>query len=270
MRKMTTIIIEGRLTGFILLFSFMIIVALIVYRTRSTGKLPWLRRIAAIDAIEDAVGRAVEMGKPVICGFGRARSFDSATLAGLSTLSYVAEFTATMGADLIVPLGGGDMGTAGPVTVPIAEELVRTAYTSKGKEEDFKKVEMPYLSDESFCVSTSVVAMLQKLRPGAHVFIGQYYAETMFLAEVSRAVGAISIAGSSGVSGNVACLAVACDYIVIGEEVPAIGAYLSGDPTQRGSIFAQDIIKIITLILIFFGYIAFSFGNDFFSKLISL
>ncbi|MEM3885933.1 MAG: DUF6754 domain-containing protein, partial [Candidatus Methanomethylicia archaeon] len=46
---------------------------------------------------------------------------------------------------------------------------------------------------------------------------------------------------------------VATDYCLIGEEIFAAGAYLSKDPAMIGSIVAQDIGKIISLILIVLG-----------------
>ena len=260
-------IVEGRTTALFMIILMGIFIYWTLRRTSSTGKIPWMRRIAAIDAMEEAVGRAVETGKPVVCGYGRARSFEASTLAGLSTLEYVAKLAASKGAKLIVPLAGSDQGTGGPVTIPIAREIVHNAFSSYTPELEEQNVELRYMGDIGFCVMSATVALLQNERPAAHIFIGQYMAECITLGEVTNTVGAIGIAGASGVGGNVATLAVTCDYVVIGEEVPALGAYFSNDPAMRGSIYAQDIIKLVMAGVIVLGVIGAQFGFNLLSFL---
>lgn len=263
------ILVEGRTTAFILLIGFMFVIFYTVLRARTTGKIPWIRRLIALDAIEELVSRATEMGRDVVCGFGRAEQFNQDTLSGLSTLSYVARHTARLGAHLVVPMGGGRR-EAGPITIPIAQELVSTSYTAEGREEDFNDVEFLYFSPMSFTTAAATVALMQRRKPAAHIFVGQYFAEAIFLAEVTRAVGAMSVAGETGVGGNLACLAVVCDYVIIGEEVTAIGAYISEDPTLRSSIRATDMLKIFTIALMILGILAVQFGTDFLKGLLSL
>ncbi len=73
------------------------------------GRVPKLRRIPGIDAIDEAIGRAVEMGKPVVCSHGianlRGATSGPQTLAGLSVLSYVSKKAIESGARVIVPVG---------------------------------------------------------------------------------------------------------------------------------------------------------------------
>jgi hypothetical protein len=264
------IIVEGRVTAFILLSLYMFYIFYIIRRTRITQKLPWLRRIPALDAIDEAVGRASETEKPVIYAFGRAERFDQNTLSGLAALSYVAKHTADKGAQLIVPMGGGRQ-QAGPLTIPLATDIVKTAYISQGKEEDFEGlVEMRYINPHSFPTAAGTVDILQGLRPAAHIFIGQYGGEAIILAEATAATKTFGIGGMSGVGGNLACFAVCLDYVIIGEEVPAIGAYISEDPTMRGSIYAQDMLKVVSLAILIIGIIAVSFGSDIIKSLLSM
>jgi len=55
---------------------------------------------------------------------------------------------------------------------------------------------------------------------------------------------------------------VACDYTLIGEELYAAGASLSGDPIQMGSIRGQDAAKAIFFVLIVVGVILKLAGID--------
>jgi len=51
-----------------------------------------------------------------------------------------------------------------------------------------------------------------------------------------------------------------CDYVLIGEELFAAGAYVSGDPQQVGSIAAQDWYKLVAIALSILGAILATAG----------
>jgi hypothetical protein len=90
----------------------------------------------------------------------------------------------------------------------------------------------------------------------------------MNIAETSNAVGAITITSGSYIS-NVAALACASDYILIGEEAPAAGAYLSDDPSQRASIRVQDLFKWLALGCIILGLLLSNAGITIIEDLLS-
>jgi uncharacterized membrane protein YGL010W len=89
----------------------------------------------------------------------------------------------------------------------------------------------------------------------------------MMIAEVSNQVGAITITSPTYI-GNVAALACASDYVMIGEEAIAAGAYLSQEPAQLASIRTQDIYKWIAIVLIVIGWILRQMGNTFVNELL--
>ena len=92
------------LASMILLATFSAFIIYGMKRAEQRGKQE-LKHFPQLDAIEEAVGRSAEMGKPVICSFGIG-GFTYWTLAGLSILSHVARLTAKTGSRLIVPTGG--------------------------------------------------------------------------------------------------------------------------------------------------------------------
>jgi len=253
-------VISGRSLG--LIFN-VVIVFIVVYYLRS-GRRLYIRRVPGLDAIEEAIGRSTEMGKPVVCSFGIG-GFNYWTLTGLTILSHVARLCARMGTRIIVPTGGGD---ASMIVRPVAEEIVRTSHLMEGREEAFKPDDVPFLSGQQYAYTGGYVGILQRTRPGAVIMTGSHASEAMNIADTSNAVGAITITSGSYVS-NVAALACASDYILIGEEAPAAGAYLSGDPAQRASIRCQDVFKWIAIILLIFGVIIFNAGNDAVVRLLS-
>jgi hypothetical protein len=246
-------IVSGRALGMILV----IVLAILVYYYMSSGKKIYIRRVPGLDAIEEAIGRSAEMGKPVVCSFGIG-DFNYWTMAGLAILSHVATLSARAGTRLIVPTGGSDSSL---IVRPVAEEIVRNAYLLEGKEEAFDSNDLPFLSGQQYAYTGGYVGILQRTRPASVIMTGDHYSEAMNIAETSNAIGAITIT-SGGYISNVAALACASDYILIGEEAPAAGAYLSKEPPLRASIRAQDIYKALSLILIIGGLILMTAGSD--------
>ena len=69
--------------------------AILLYtRWAKQGKPLFLRKIPGIDAVEEAVGRATEMGRPVLFVPGIAELDEIETIAGISILGRVAKITA--------------------------------------------------------------------------------------------------------------------------------------------------------------------------------
>jgi len=251
---------EGRLIGLLLLI--LIFVLAIYYMGQA--KAPYLRRVPALDAIEDAVGRATEMGKPVVCSYG-CGGFDYWTIAGLSILAYVARICAETDTRLIVPTGGSHDSY---IVREAAVDLVKNAYTVAGKPEQFTEEDMPFLSGEQYAYTPGYVGLLVRERPGTTIMTGSHWSEAMNIAEMANAVDSITITAGSYTS-NMAALACASDYIMLGEEQPAAGAYLSRNPSQIASIRVQDIYKFIAIGAILLGLVAVNLGSDIINRLLS-
>jgi hypothetical protein len=89
-------------------------------------------------------------------------------------------------------------------------------------------------------------------KPAACFYFGQFYAESLILAETGNSVGAMQIAGTAQPS-QLPFFVAACDYTLIGEEFFAASAYLSGQPDQLGSLKGQDLGKMLAAALILVG-----------------
>lgn len=253
-------IIEGRILGIVFNVA---IAALVIYYIRM-GKEIKIRRVPGLDAIEEAVGRCAEMDKPVICSYGLG-GFTYWTLAGLAILAHVAKLAAKTGTRIIVPTGGS---TESLIVRPVAEEIVETAYITEGVEDQYNPEDLPFLSGQQYAYVGGYVGIMQRVRPGAVIMTGSHWSDAMNIAETSNTVGAVTITSGSYIS-NVAALACASDYILIGEEAPAAGAYLSEDPAQRASIRVQDIFKWISLGLMALGLLAYNAGSEIILNLLS-
>src|SRR5690606_18816415 len=87
---------------------------------------------------------------------------------------------------------------------------------------------------------------------GCAFLFGRFAAESLILAEAGQQIGAMQVAATTSPE-QVPFFLTTCDYTVIGEELYAAGAYLSGDPVQTGSLKGQDMAKTVIALLILFG-----------------
>lgn len=218
-----------------------------------SGKKPFVRRIAGIDAIEEAIGRATELGRPVLYVPGIMDINDIQTVAGLVILENVARLTAKYETPIRVPV-------TYPVPFAIAEEMVRSGYLSAGRPDAYDPDSVRFVSPEQFAYVASVTGTMMRERPGAHIFMGAFYAESLFLAEVGFETGAIQVAGTANVH-QLPFFVVACDYTLIGEELFAASAYLSGEPKLVGSLKGGDMMKIAIVIAIVLGCVLETLGT---------
>jgi hypothetical protein len=227
-------------------------------RESQGGKVPHVRRIPGIDAIDESIGRAVEMGKPVFCSHGianlRGATSGPQTLAGLSVLSYVAKQTVDVGAELYVPVRQ-------PEVWPVAADIVETEYKLAGRGDEFDPDKVPFLSNNQFGYSSNYMGMMMREKPGANIMVGAYWAESLQLAETGSRIGAMQITGTANTS-QIPFFLVVSDYCLIGEEIYAAGAYLTDDAPLIASLAGQDVGRIIAVILGLLGAITVTFGTN--------
>jgi hypothetical protein len=234
----------GRLNVLIGLALFAGLAAYFISHARSGRKL-FIRRIAGLDAVEEAVGRATEMGRPILYVPGLAAISQISTIAALNILSEVAKKTAQYGTDLLVP-------NRDPIVYTVASEMVKESYTEVGRPDVFKKENVFFVSDNQFAFAAAVDGIMVREKPATNLFMGMFWAESLILAETGAATGAIQIAGTDSVH-QLPFFITACDYTLIGEELYAASAYLSRDPVLLGSLKAQDWGKVLILAILLAG-----------------
>ncbi len=208
------------------------------------GKLPSVRRLPGIDALEEAVGRAAEMGRPVMFSTG-LWGIGVPTLAALSILDHVARLCARLDVRLIVP-------QTNPETYPVAEEVVRRAYQTEGKLDRFKADDVIFLSTDQFADASGYVGIMHREKAAANLMFGAFAAESLILAEAGRQVNAAQVAGTNLYT-QVPFFITACDYTLIGEELYAASSYLEREPVKLGSLAGLDWANMILLALILVG-----------------
>ena len=228
-----------------------ILVTVILWKILSArrGKQLFIRRIPGLSAIDEAVGRATEMGRPMLFSTGLG-GLDIVSLQSLSILGHIIRIAAKYRARIIV-------ATADSVLYTIAEETARDAYEAEGAGEAYNRDDVRYLTDNQFAYASGVVGVLNRERVASAFYFGSFFAESLILAENGQQVGAIQVAGTPQIT-QIPFFIAACDYTIIGDEYYAASAYLSREPTLLGSLVGQDIGKAMILISICLGIIGIS------------
>jgi hypothetical protein len=210
-----------------------------------TGRPLYIRKIAGLDAIEEAVGRATEMGRPCLFVPGIQDMNEIQTIAGLTILSRVAARAAEYDATVEVP-------TSRSLVMTAARETVQAAFLAAGRPDAYNEDRIYYVTDEQFGFVAYLTGHMVREKPAACFYMGSFFAESLILAETGNSIGAIQVAGTAQPS-QLPFFVAACDYTLIGEEFFAASAYLSGDPDQLGSLKGQDVGKIIAGSLLVVG-----------------
>lgn len=235
----------------VFLLGFFLLVLYHTYLAQS-GRKPFVRRLPGIDAIEEAIGRATEMGRPVLYVPGIQDIDELQTVAGLMILESVAKITARYETPLRVPVSY-------PIPFTIAQEMVRSGHVDAGRPDSYDPDAVQFVSPEQFAYVAAITGIMMREKPAAHIFMGSFYGESLMLAETGFANGAIQVAGTANVH-QLPFFVVACDYTLIGEEIFAASAYLTGDPRLVGGLKGADMLKLAIVAVVVGGCLLESFG----------
>jgi len=214
----------------------------------------FIRKIAGMLAMDEALGRATEMGRPALYIPGIMDVDNIQTIASMVILTEVARKTAELDVRLIVPLNRA-------FVVPLAEESVKEGFLRSGRPDAYNPDDIRYLSDEQFAFTAGVTGIMNRERTAAHFFLGAFFAESLIVSEVGYSTGAIQIAGTANIH-QLPFFVVACDYTLIGEEFYAASAYISKEPQLVGTLKGSDTLKILLMAGVLVGSLLSWFGVD--------
>lgn len=214
-------------------------------RAQAENRDVFLRRIPGLDAVDEAIGRATELGKPILFLTGAQDMGAPSTLAAAVILGRVSKRVALYETELIVP-------HRNPIVMAVCQEITKQAYLEAGKPDAYKEDSNFFITDDQFSYTAAVDGIMLRQKPAANFFMGYYYAESLLLTETGASTGAIQIAGTDA-DHQLPFFVTTCDYTLIGEELYAASAYLSREPVQVGTLRAQDLGKAVILAVLALG-----------------
>lgn len=226
------------------------------------GKPIFIRRIPGIDAIEEGIGRATEMGRPVLYVPGIDELQDIQTIASMLILGQVAKKVAEYQTDILVTC-------TIPIVREVADEVVKAGFYQAGFPEAYNPANTRFISSEQFAFCAGTNGIILREKPATNLFLGRFFAEALILAETGFVNRSIQIAGTAEAT-QLPFFVAACDYTLMGEELFAVSAYLSQDPRLVSSLKASDYVKVFLVAMIVVGTVAATAGNDFFVRLFTI
>lgn len=216
-------------------------------------ELPKIRTLAAIEAMEEGVGRSVEADKPVHFAMGASggqlySTLVSMTLTGLAMANYVARLCAKLNARLIVHMPGQ------AESIPAVEGQVREGYLREGKPEMFIREDMRYYGRQASSWTQGVTASYAEEGVGVNISVGIFYSDCPISLELAKFHGGMNI-GGTGRWIMAYAFAMMCDYVLLGEEIYAGAAQVSENPLMLSGIAIEEIGKLFVYGMIALGLV---------------
>ena len=226
------------------------------------GKPVFIRRIPGIDAIEEGIGRATEMGRPILYVPGIDELQDIQTIASMLILGQVSEMVAEYQSEIIV-------SCCIPMVREVADEVVRAGYYQAGFPDAYNPRNTRFISSEQFAFCAGTNGIIYREQPATNIYLGRFFAESLILAETGFVNKSIQIAGTAEAT-QLPFFIAACDYTLIGEELFAVSAYLSKDPRLVSSLKASDWVKLFVVVSLLLGTILTSLGIPIINNLFAI
>ncbi|MCQ4573695.1 MAG: hypothetical protein NOU37_00375 [Candidatus Brocadiales bacterium] len=248
----------SKLNNFIIMIVFSALVLFYISHARRHPGM-FLRKISGLDAVDEALGRATEMGRPVLFVHGLTPIGSISTLAAINILSRIATRVAEY--DTVLKVVNND-----PIVLTVSQEVVKESYLEAGRPDAYNQDNVVMVASEQFPYVVAVCGIMTREKTAANFFVGFFYAESLLLAETGASTGAIQVAMTDSYT-QLPFFITTCDYTLMGEELYAASAYLSREPMLLGALRAQDIGKAVIMAALFFGTILSSFGINFVTHL---
>ncbi len=239
-------------TGWISVFVTILLAVFVLFNIwRAKGeKALFIRRIPGLNALDDAIGRATEMGRPVIMVPGLG-GLSAVSVQALNVFGHVTKKAAQFSTPI-------RLCCADAAVYTVAQEIIRDVYQTQGMLDRYDSNSVQFISDRQFAFAAGVSGMILREKAAATFLLGEFFAESLIFAETANSVGAIQVAGSTTQTQTPFFIA-ACDYVLIGDEFYAASAYLRRESVLVGSLVGQDWGKLLIIFTVIFGVLLGSY-----------
>nr|HID15100.1 hypothetical protein [Anaerolineae bacterium] len=246
--------ISGTHVGAILLLALsgLVLIPLLILRSRR-GPRPEVRPLPAFQDLRDEVGRAAERGGTIhiALGSGGLNGEDAVTsLAGLQVVEALADAAVSYNVPPIITVGD-------PTLLPLAQDILRRAYERRGLAERYDPGRVRFVAPSPVPYAAGAAHIVAAEGVTTSVVAGAFGAEVSLITDagVRRDLPHLAAAAAPPAIG---ALYPATDRLAVGEELYAAGAYTTGERRYLASLVAQDILRVV-LVLIILGAAALAF-----------
>lgn len=237
------------------------ILTYIAYYLGKEGKVWEIRPLEALEATYEGIGRAAEMGRPIMMLPGISDLGNPQTLAGLTLFGEVSQTSAEIGVEAIASASDSSVITA-------VEAIVRSSYTAAGKPELYSPGKyVRWFGGDQFAYAVGAAGHILADKPAVVLYVGYFLFDVIVSGDTGARVGSIQIGGTLG---SMNMIAMMCDYIFIGEEIFAAAASITRDREAIATIAGQDWVKLLALLVMVIGVILMAAGSNVISKLMGM
>lgn len=252
----------GRSASFLMTVLLLVVSIYLTSLTKQGKFKPHLRELPSFLAIEEGVGRATEMNRPVMWSTGDKGTLSNElapqVLMSFTALRYITELCCKYGARQIVCVGGQRGG--GADLLPYVQGIVEEVYKTHDREGEAEAV-VRFVAAEQSAYQMGLQGIIMRENVGANFIIAPFGDPMIPLCEAGCRVGAWQVGGGGRYGGSMDHHYVAfLDYWMICDEVFEVSAMLSGDPIQTSSMAVGDYAKWVLIVVTVVGFLLLQVG----------
>ena len=236
----------------LLILAAVLLAAFLLWRRRTPAAL---RRIAAYEQLNRAVGLAVETGTRLHFSLGRGSLFPArgaSALAGLAMLRRLSERTSLSDNPPIVTSGDGSLAV-------LSQDTLQSGYRAAGAEEQYRFTTGRLAGLTPLSFAAGAMPTVHDENVSANVYIGDFGAESALLTEAAERQNSALIAASDNLAAQSVFYASSQEPL-IGEELFAAGAYVGAGAAHDASLNVQDVLRWLVILSILAGSVLKFFG----------
>ncbi len=220
------------------------------------GKRFSIRKLPVLDEINDIIGRATEMGRPVMyCDGSSPKSVAAAdAVVGYSVLSHIAKACARCEVRLLTVTGNSP-------NLVLLQSIVHGAYLAEDKSKSYRDEDICFVSEQHAAAAGALWGIMSREKIAGFISMNPSGIMGVTIMEQANRVGAVQVCGAAS-SGSFPDVALCADYFLLGEELFSATAYLSQDSVQLGTISGQDAVKWLCIGAIVAGAVLWALGSS--------
>ncbi|MFP3896457.1 MAG: DUF6754 domain-containing protein [Anaerolineales bacterium] len=242
----STVDVVALLTLFVSALTF----SIFTIRAKRDGRFS-LRPIGVYERMRRLVSHAAESGQPLHMSVGSGQLGTETTPQALMGIT-AADYLARRSTEYTYPL----VGTAGSPTVfATVHGILQQAETAPAGAGGGT---MRFYGPDPLAYAAGTHDTLRETTPLAHIALGQFNAEGLWISEAPSGQDLVQIGGTSDPS-SAMLMWLSLDEAAIGEELYAAGAYLHR-PSHLGSLATQDYLRVVLIFSIIAGVVMASLG----------
>lgn len=239
----------------LLVLSGLVLLVLLILRGKK-GPRPEIRPMPAFRDLWDETGYAAESGGAIhiALGSGGLAGVDAVTsLAGLQVVEALADTAVSYGAPPIITVGD-------PTLLPLAQDILRRAYERNGLAELYDPGRVHFIAPSPVAYAAGAAQVVASENVTSSTMCGAFGAEVSLIADAGarRDLPQLAAAAAPRALG---ALYPATDRLAVGEELYAAGAQMTGERRYLVSLVAQDILRVI-LVLVILGAAVLAFLSN--------